>query len=91
MAQVRIAASLLGNCVLTLLDEPQEGLAPESRLAVRALVRAPVRTTVGPASYGCSCVLATRCVEEALALCIRVALLVHGSLITLGVPSTAAR
>lgn len=90
---MRIAASFLGGGVLTLLDEPLEGLAPESRLAVRALVKGVVRTTVGPNSYGRSCVVATRCVDEAVALSSRVALLVHGHLISLCVhcpPSIAS-
>lgn len=85
--QVRIAASFLGSGVLALLDEPQEGLAAESRLVVRALVRGLVRTALGPNTFGRSCVLATRRADEALALGCRVAHLVHGNLVALGLPA----
>ena len=66
--------------LLLLLDEPTAGLDPQSR---RALWRRIEQLRGG----GSSILLTTHSMEEAQAVCDRVAIIDHGSLLTIGSPS----
>lgn len=75
---------IIGRALLTrprvlLLDEPTTGLDPAIRRDLWALIR-DIRKT------GCTIVLTTHYVEEAEALCDRVAILRHGHLVEQGTP-----
>ncbi|MFJ3956605.1 ABC transporter ATP-binding protein [Arthrobacter sp. NPDC090010] len=65
---------------LLLLDEPTAGLDPQSR-------RALWRRIEGLRSDGSSILLTTHSMEEAQAVCDRVAIIDHGVLITVGTPA----
>ena len=66
--------------LLLLLDEPTAGLDPQSR-------RALWRRIEDLRSAGSSILLTTHSMEEAQAVCDRVAIIDHGALLTLGTPS----
>jgi len=66
--------------LLLLLDEPTAGLDPQSR-------RALWRRIEDLRSEGSSILLTTHSMEEAQAVCDRVAIIDHGALLTIGTPS----
>jgi len=68
------------NPLLLLLDEPTAGLDPQSRRALWSRIE-DLRTR------GSSVLLTTHSMEEAQAVCDRVAIIDHGSLLTLGTPA----
>ena len=97
-AQVLFLASVMGNCSVVLFDEPTSGLDPESRrllwnvmlaLFQRSAAVAPTGGTTPPVSAAASaasrsCVLTTHSLEEAEALCSRIAIMLHGEIFALG-------
>ena len=77
--RISLATALIGDPEIAFLDEPTTGLDPQSRHAVWEFIRTlkERRKTV---------VLTTHYMEEAEALCDRVAIIDHGKLIALGTP-----
>ena len=73
-----VACALVGDPDVVLLDEPSAGLDPVSRRRLWTVLR---RAMVGRAV-----VLTTHSMEEAEALCTRVAIMAHGQLRALGTP-----
>jgi len=80
--QQRLALFIAGihNPLLLLLDEPTAGLDPQSRRALWSRIES-LR------GRGSSVLLTTHSMEEAQAVCDRVAIIDHGSLLTLGTPA----
>ncbi len=76
-----IAAALVNDPPLVLLDEPSTGLDPKARLDLWKLIR-------GLQSEGRTILLSTHYMEEAEELCDRVAIMDHGAIGALGAPST---
>ena len=78
--RISVATALIGDPEIAFLDEPTTGLDPQSRRAVWDFILSlkERRRTV---------VLTTHYMEEAEALCDRVAIIDHGSLIALGTPA----
>ncbi|MBD0672207.1 multidrug ABC transporter ATP-binding protein [Streptomyces sp. CBMA156] len=76
-----IAAALVGEPELVLLDEPTVGLDPAQRLEFRALVRSLT---------GAGVVLSTHLVEDVAAVCDRVAVMDGGRLVFQGTPEELA-
>ncbi len=78
--RISLATALIGDPRIAFLDEPTTGLDPQSRHAVWEFIRGlkERRRTV---------VLTTHYMEEAEALCDRVAIIDHGKLIALGTPA----
>ncbi len=78
--RISLATALIGDPQIAFLDEPTTGLDPQSRHAVWEFIRGlkERRRTV---------VLTTHYMEEAEALCDRVAIIDHGKLIALGTPA----
>jgi ABC-type multidrug transport system ATPase subunit len=77
--RISLATALIGDPDIAFLDEPTTGLDPQSRHAVWEFIRslkARHKTVV----------LTTHYMEEAEALCDRVAIIDHGTLIALGTP-----
>jgi ABC-2 type transport system ATP-binding protein len=79
--KVAIARALLTAPVLLLLDEPTTGLDPRSKREVQALVR-ELRDT-----HDATIVLTTHDMEEADALCDRIAIVNDGKIVALDTPS----
>jgi ABC-2 type transport system ATP-binding protein len=78
--RISVVTALIGDPEIAFLDEPTTGLDPQSRRAVWDFIltlKARRRTVV----------LTTHYMEEAEALCDRVAIIDHGSLIALGTPA----
>ncbi len=82
--RISVAAALVSDPRIAFLDEPTTGMDPQARRAVWDFIRELKgrRTTV---------VLTTHYMEEAEALCDRVAIIDHGSLIALGTPEELKR
>ncbi len=78
--RLEIAQSLLHQPRVVLLDEPTVGLDPVARRAVWAHIRT-LRET-----YGATVVLTTHLMEEADALCDRVAIMHHGRIAAMDTP-----
>ena len=78
--RISLVTALIGDPQIAFLDEPTTGLDPQSRHAVWEFIRGlkERRRTV---------VLTTHYMEEAEALCDRVAIIDHGKLIALGTPA----
>ncbi|MBA3944154.1 MAG: ABC transporter ATP-binding protein [Herpetosiphonaceae bacterium] len=75
-----IAAALVNDPVVVFLDEPTSGLDPQARHSVWELVRAAKRR-------GQAVVLTTHYIEEAEALCDRVAIIDEGRIVALDTPA----
>jgi ABC-type multidrug transport system ATPase subunit len=78
--RVSLVTALIGDPQIAFLDEPTTGLDPQSRHAVWEFIR-------GLKERGRTIVLTTHSMEEAEALCDRVAIIDHGTLIALGAPA----
>lgn len=80
MAQrIGLAQAILHDPALVLLDEPASGLDPEGRLALNGLIR-------DLAARGRTVVFSSHLLDEAAALCDRIALLAKGRLLAEGTP-----
>lgn len=80
MAQrIGLAQAILHDPALVLLDEPASGLDPEGRLALNVLIR-------DLAARGRTVVFSSHLLDEAAALCDRIALLAKGRLLAEGTP-----
>ena len=79
-----IALALINNPELVFLDELTTGLDPQARRAIWDLVR-------GVRLRGATVFLTTHLMEEAERLCDRVAIIDHGRIIDIGVPSELVR
>ncbi len=78
--RISLATALIGDPEIAFLDEPTTGLDPQSRHAVWEFIR-------GLKARQRTIVLTTHYMEEAEALCDRVAIIDHGQLIALGTPA----
>jgi ABC-2 type transport system ATP-binding protein len=78
--RVNIAAALLHEPQVILLDEPTAGLDPQNKHALWEIIQSLNRE-------GKTIVLTTHIMEEAEELCSRVAIMDHGKIIALGSPS----
>ncbi|MFN0149139.1 MAG: ABC transporter ATP-binding protein [bacterium] len=74
--RLNMAAALLHNPAIVLLDEPTAGVDPQSRSAILDIVRA-IR------ARGCTVIYTTHYMEEAQKLCDRVAIIDGGRLLAL--------
>ncbi len=87
-------ASVMGNCPVVLFDEPTSGLDPESRRLLWNVMLAlfqdapaaagPDIVNIDVARRTRSCVLTTHSLEEAEALCSRVAIMLAGKIFAIG-------
>jgi ABC-2 type transport system ATP-binding protein len=77
--RLNMAAALLHDPQIVLLDEPTAGVDPQSRNSILELVRA-IR------EHGRTVVYTTHYMEEAQKLCDRVAIIDHGRVIAAGTP-----
>ena len=78
--------SLLGSSRVVLMDEPTSGLDPESRRLLWNLMLALFEVTQPEHTLSSrTCVLTTHSLEEAEALCSRIAILLNGQIIALGI------
>jgi len=77
--RVNIAAALLHEPQIILLDEPTAGLDPQNRLALWEIIRTLHKE-------GKTIVLTTHMMDEAEELCDRVAIMDRGKIIALGTP-----
>ena len=85
--------SVMGNSEVVLFDEPTSGLDPESRRLLWNIMLALFRETqvASDGSAGTSggrsrsCVLTTHSLEEAEALCSRIAIMLRGQIYALGI------
>jgi ABC-2 type transport system ATP-binding protein len=80
LQRLSIARALMHSPKVLFLDEPSAGLDPQTRLLLWDLIR---RDNAG----GTTILLTTHNMEEADALCNRVAIVDHGKLIALGTPT----
>jgi ABC-2 type transport system ATP-binding protein len=78
--KVAVARAFLTSPVLMLLDEPTTGLDPRSKRDVQAFVREVQR------DHGATIFLTTHDMDEAEALCDRIAFLVGGRIVAEGTP-----
>ncbi len=78
--RVNIAAALLHEPQVILLDEPTAGLDPQNKHALWEIIQSLK-------NEGKAIVLTTHIMEEAEELCSRVAIMDHGKIIALGSPS----
>lgn len=78
--KLEIAQSLLHNPEILLLDEPTVGLDPISRRSVWNLLKTLQE------QYETTILLTTHYMEEAEALCDRLAIMDHGKIVTIGTP-----
>ncbi len=76
--RVGLAATLLGDPKVLILDEPTEGLDPNQRSEIRSLIRelAKDRTII----------MSTHVMQEATAVCDRLLVINHGQLVADGTP-----
>lgn len=79
-----LAAALVGDPEVLVLDEPSAGLDPAARHAVAEII-------LGLRDSGRAVLLSTHHMDEADALCDRVGILVGGSLVALDTPAELAR
>jgi len=79
-----LAVALVGGPELVILDEPAAGLDPSARLHLWSTIRA-LR------DRGVTVLLTTHDMEEATALCDRVAILVRGEIVASGSPADLVR
>jgi len=84
MQRVSIARAMMHDPDVLFLDEPSAGLDPQTRLLLSELIR-------DYNSRGKTILLTTHNMEEADALCHRVAIVDHGKLIALGSPQELKR
>jgi ABC-2 type transport system ATP-binding protein len=77
--RVALGTALAGDPELLFLDEPTTGLDPRARQALWSIVQ-------GFQRRGRSVLLTTHYMEEAAALCDRIAIMDHGKIIALGTP-----
>ena len=84
MQRLSIARAMMHDPEVLFLDEPSAGLDPQTRLLLWEIVR-------GYNAQGKTIVLTTHNMEEADALCQRVAIVDHGRLIALGTPGDLKR
>lgn len=77
--RVALGTALAGDPELLFLDEPTTGLDPRARQALWGIVR-------GFLNRGRSVLITTHYMEEAAALCDRIAIMDHGQIIALGTP-----
>lgn len=84
LQRLSIARAMMHDPEVLFLDEPSAGLDPQTRLLLWELVREYHRR-------GRTIVLTTHNMEEADALCDRVAIVDHGRLIALGTPAELKR
>ena len=82
--RISVAAALVSDPRIAFLDEPTTGMDPQARRAVWDFIRELK-------SRDTTVVLTTHYMEEAEALCDRVAIIDHGSLIALGTPEDLKR
>ncbi|NXH67312.1 ABCAA protein, partial [Hydrobates tethys] len=73
-----VAVCMLGNPAVLLLDEPSTGMDPSGQRCVRKMIRAALKTKETGA------ILTTHYMEEAEAVCDRVAIMVSGQLRCIG-------
>ena len=78
--RLAVATALVGNPKILFLDEPTTGLDPQSRRQLWEIIRVFQRA-------GGTVLLTTHYMEEADALCDRVALMHHGELRAVGTPT----
>ena len=78
--RVNIAAALLHEPEVILLDEPTAGLDPQNKLALWEIIQSLKK-------QGKTIVLTTHMMDEAEELCERVAIMDHGKIIALGSPN----
>ena len=83
--RLNLALALMHNPKLLVLDEPEAGLDPQSRV----LVREYVRQWIGPAER--TVILTTHNMDEADRMADRVAIIDHGSLLVLDTPDILKR
>jgi ABC-2 type transport system ATP-binding protein len=81
--RVALAAALVGDPALLVLDEPTVGLDPEQRLRFRELIAG--------LGEGRTVLLSTHQTEDVMSLCHRVAVLDHGKVRFEGTPTELAR
>lgn len=72
-----IAATLLGNPAILVMDEPTNGLDPEGIVEVR-------NTIIGQVEKGKTLILASHILSEVEKICSHVAILKHGNLLAAG-------
>jgi len=77
--RLNIALALIHSPELVILDEPQAGLDPQSRILVRDYIRTLARTT--------TIILTTHEMDEAERLSDRVAIIDHGELLVVDTPN----
>jgi len=82
--RVNIAAALLHEPQVLLLDEPTAGLDPQNKHALWEIIQTLKK-------QGKTIVLTTHMMDEAEELCDRVAIMDHGKIIALGSPSQLVR
>ena len=83
--KIAVARAFLTSPVLMLLDEPTTGLDPSSKRDVQAFVREVQR------DHGATIFLTTHDMDEAEALCDRIAFLVGGRIVAEGTPAELRR
>lgn len=83
--KVAIARAFLTSPVLLLLDEPTTGLDPRSKREVQAFVTGIRR------DHNATVLLTTHDMEEADALCDRIAIIDHGKIVALDTPDALRR
>lgn len=80
--RLNLALALIGNPRLVILDEPTAGLDPQARVQIHDFIR-EIR------AEGRTVILTTHYLEEAEALCDRVAIIDHGKIIACDAPPPA--
>jgi ABC-2 type transport system ATP-binding protein len=78
--RLALAAALVGDPELLVLDEPTTGLDPQARLRIGEVIRAF-------RDQGRTVIVSTHYLDEAQRFCDRVAIIDHGKVIALGTPA----